>query len=47
MNVGQNSSISNCYTSKKFTKLFIVPHCKLNVPWYDTCLLVISCCISS
>jgi len=47
VNVRQNTTISNSHMSQQFAQFFIVPHSKLKVPWYNPCLLVIPCSITS
>jgi mannitol/fructose-specific phosphotransferase system IIA component (Ntr-type) len=41
MNMGQNTTISDGYCSQKLAQFFIIPHCKLNVSWNNTILLVV------
>lgn len=47
MDVGQNTTICNSNCSQEFAELLIIPHSQLNVPWNNTVLLVVPCCITS
>merc|ERR1712088_929275 len=42
LNVGKNTSLSNCYSSQKFVQFLVVSDCQLQVSWYDPCLLIIT-----
>lgn len=45
--VWQNTTLCDCDGSQKFVQLLIVSDGKLQVTWDDTCLLVVSCGVSS
>ena len=47
MDIRKNSSSSNGDISKKLVQLFIILHCKSNVPGNDTALFVITSSVSS
>lgn len=47
INIGQNTAISNGYSSQKLAQFFIIPNSKLNVPRDNTVLLVIPSSIPS
>ena len=46
VDVWKNTSRCNGYTSEKLVQFFIILDSKSDVSWYDTALLVVTCCVT-
>ncbi|PFX18835.1 Histone H2B 5 [Stylophora pistillata] len=47
LDVGENSSLSNGDPTKELVQLFVISDGELKMPWDNSCLLVISCSVTS